>query len=183
VLRFEIDNDIIVRPFTEGDAEQIVVAVTENYDHLHKFLYWVVPEYNLESAKEFISRSQNEPEEKKSLGFGIFQNGTVIGSIGLVNFNWPSKRTEIGYWIAKSHEGHGIITKSCKLLINYAFEELQFNRIEIHCAAENTKSRAVPERLGFALEGVLRQSLWLHDRFYDMAIYGLLRQEWSIRNS
>jgi Acetyltransferases, including N-acetylases of ribosomal proteins len=183
VVRFEIDKDTVLHPFAESDAEQIVAAVIENYDHLHKFLYWVVPEYDLESAKEFISRAQNEAEEKKSLGFGIFQNGTPVGSIGFVSFNWPSKRTEIGYWIAKSHEGKGIITRSCKLLISYAFEELQLNRIEILCAAENTRSRAVPERLGFKLEGVLRQSLWRHDRFYDMAAYGLLRQEWSTSNS
>src|SRR6266568_1034377 len=52
------------------------------------------------------------------------------------------------------------------------------HKVEISCAAENTRSRAVPERLGFTQEGVLRRSGWLHDRFGDGVFYGLLREEW-----
>ncbi|MFN2394038.1 MAG: GNAT family N-acetyltransferase, partial [Pyrinomonadaceae bacterium] len=73
----------------------------------------------------------------------------------------------------------GIITESCKILINYAFEELGMNRIEIRCATENVKSRAIPERLNFKLDGVLRQFLWRHTRFFDMAIYSMLAEEWN----
>jgi ribosomal-protein-serine acetyltransferase len=178
VITFEIDNEIILRPFKNEDAKKIFTAVTENYDHLRAFLHWVVPEYNLGSAMDFIAQSRRGAEEKSSLGFGIFEGQDLIGSIGFVNFDWPSKRSEIGYWIAKGQEGRGIITKSCKLLLNYAFGDLKLNRIEIRCAAENVRSRAVPERLGFTKEAVLRQSAWRHDRFYDMVIYGILKDEW-----
>lgn len=175
---FEIDNDIILRAFKHDDAERIVAAVTKNYDHLHTFLHWVVPGYDFRSAVDFINQSLRDSEEKKSLGFGIFNGDVLIGSMGFVNFNWPSKRAEIGYWIAKEHEGKGIITKSCKLLLNYAFDDLNLNRVEIRCASENVRSRAVPERLGFTQEGILRQSEWRHDRLYDMVIYGILADEW-----
>ena len=178
MVTFTIDNEIILRPFKNEDAKKIVTAVTENYDHLRAFLHWVVPEYDLSFAIEFIAQSRRGAEERTSIGFGIFERENLIGSIGFVNFNWPSKRAEIGYWIAKDHEGKGIITKSCKLLLNYAFGDLKLNRIEIRCAAENVRSRAVPERLGFTREAVLRQSLWRHDRFYDMVIYGILKDEW-----
>jgi ribosomal-protein-serine acetyltransferase len=53
------------------------------------------------------------------------------------------------------------------------------NRIEIRCATENLRSRAIPEKLNFKLEGVLRQSEWRHSRFFDMAIYSTLREEWK----
>jgi ribosomal-protein-serine acetyltransferase len=89
---------------------------------------------------------------------------------------------EIGYWISAKFEGNGIITHSCKALIAYAFNELKLNRVEIRCATENGRSRAIPERLGFKLEGVLRESEWRHTRFYDMAIYGLLQNEWKEAN-
>ena len=52
------------------------------------------------------------------------------------------------------------------------------NRIEIHCATENVRSRAIPEKLNFKLDGVLRQSEWRHTRFFDMAIYSMLAEEW-----
>ena len=134
------------------------------------------------SARQFIEQTKKGLAANTSHTYGIFSENTLAGAISFVNFDWPSKRTEIGYWIAKNHQGKGVITQACKLLINYAFDDLQLNRIEIHCAAENTRSRAVPERLGFTLDGILRQSEWRHERFYDMAIYGLLVAEWKNRS-
>ncbi len=179
MLKFQIADEVELRQFSEENAEEIFVAVKGNYKHLQPFLHWVTSDYSLESAKEFVEQSQKSSAEKKSEGYGIFYKNKLVGSIGFVNFNWTSKRTEIGYWIDKDFQGKGIITKSCEALINYAFDDLEMNRIEIHCATENVKSRAVPERLGFILEGILRQSEWRHTRFYDMAIYGMLANEWN----
>ncbi len=179
MIKFQIADEIELRPFIEENATEIFAAVKANYKHLQPFLHWVTEDYSLESADEFINRTQKAFAENTSQTFGIFYREKVVGAIGFVNFNWGSKRTEIGYWIAQDHEGKGIVTKSCKVLIKYAFDELKMNRIEIRCATENIKSRAIPERLKFTLEGVLRQSQWRHTRFYDMAIYGMLAEEWS----
>jgi ribosomal-protein-serine acetyltransferase len=180
--RFLIDNEIELRPFVESDAEEIFRIVRANLEHLSEFLQWATEEYTLESAREFINRSQIAAEENKNQSLGIFLNGHLIGSIGFVSFNWTNKRTEIGYWIAKDFERRGIIIKSCKELINYAFEKLEMNRIEIRCATANARSRAIPEKLNFKLEGILRQVEWRHTRFHDMAVYGLLREEWRTFN-
>lgn len=177
-MKFQIDENVELRPPSAEDAEKIFAAVKQNYEHLRPFLHWVAPEFSIESTREFISRSSEAAREKTSLSLSIFYDEKLIGAIGFVKFDLPSRNTEIGYWIDKNFEGKGIITKSCRKLIDYAFNDLQMNRIEIHCAAENTKSRAVPERLGFTLEGILRQAQWRHTRFYDMAIYGMLAKEW-----
>lgn len=179
MLKFQLDNEIELRPYVESDAKEIFTAVKENYDHLQPFLLWVVPEYSVEMVKEFIQQSQKDSEEKKRQGFGIFKNEKLIGSIGFNKFDWKCRKTEIGYWLAKDFSGKGIITKACKILINYAFNELEMNRIEIRCADANVRSRAIPERLGFKLEGVLRQALCRHSQIYDDVIYGLLKEEWS----
>lgn len=179
MLNFQISNELELRPFAEENAAEIFETVKANYEHLRPFLNWVTEDYSLENAKEFIERSQKASAENTSQGFGIFYRGKIVGAIGFVNFNWTSKRAEIGYWIAKDSEGKGIITKSCKKLIDYAFDKLEMNRIEIRCATENTRSRAIPERLNFKLEGVSRQSTWRHGRFYDTAIYGVLAEEWK----
>jgi ribosomal-protein-serine acetyltransferase len=179
MVNFQIADEIEFRPFIEENAVEIFAAVKANYAHLKPFLHWVTEDYSLESASEFINRTQKAFAENTSQTFGIFCREKIVGVIGFVNFNWSSKRTEIGYWITQNYEGQGIITKSCKALIKYAFNDLKMNRIEIHCATENIKSRAIPERLNFTLEGVLRQSEWRHARFYDMAIYGMLAEEWS----
>jgi len=179
MIKFQIADEIELRPFIEENAHEIFAAVKANYTHLHPFLHWVTEDYSLESASGFINQTQKAFAENTSQTFGIFCREKIVGVIGFVNFNWSSKSAEIGYWISQKYEGQGIITKSCETLIKYAFDELKMNRIEIRCATENIKSRAIPERLNFALEGVLRQSQWRHTRFYDMAIYGLLAEEWN----
>jgi ribosomal-protein-serine acetyltransferase len=73
------------------------------------------------------------------------------------------------------------MTKACRFLVDYAFAELKLNRVEIRCATGNHKSRAIPERLGFKLEGTVRQAEWLYDHFVDHALYGMLASEWSQR--
>jgi ribosomal-protein-serine acetyltransferase len=173
MLRLKIDDDIELRSLAEKDAGKIYELVRENYEHLRPFLQWVTEDYSLETARNFVGQTQKALAENSSQTFGIFRYEKIVGIIGFVIFNWQSRRTEIGYWIDKNYEGKG-----CKVLINYAFEELGMNRIEIHCATENVRSRAIPERLNFKLEGILRQSEWRHTRFFDMAIYSMLAQEW-----
>jgi ribosomal-protein-serine acetyltransferase len=175
----KVRSDIELRPVAEKDAEEILAIVKRNYEHLRPFLHWVTIDYSLESAREFIRQAQKAAAENTSQAFGIFQNEKIIGVISFVGFNWQSRSTEVGYWIDKNYEGKGVVTDSCKVLINYAFAELKMNRIEIRCATQNVKSRAIPERLNFKLDGVLRQSQWRHTRFLDIAVYSLLAEEWK----
>lgn len=70
------------------------------------------------------------------------------------------------------------MTKACIAFINHAFSELQLNRVEIRCAVGNTKSRAIPERLGFTNEGTIRDGEWLYDHFVNHIVYGILAMEW-----
>jgi ribosomal-protein-serine acetyltransferase len=175
----QIDDQIYLRPFRMEDADLVFRTARENFEHLRSYMHWMVPDYSLRSAQEFIAASLAAANEKKSLGFGIFKEEHLLGSIGFVKFDWTAKSTEIGYWIAKSEEGKGLISKACETLINYALRELGINRIEIRCASENTRSAAVARRLGFQKEGVLRQSEWRDGRLHDFDIYGLLASEWK----
>jgi len=100
------------------------------------------------------------------------------GKSNTTNLDWTNRKTEIGYWLGESFQGRGLVTKSCRVLIDYAFNELKLNRVEMRCGVENKKSRNIPEKLGFREEGVVRQAGWLHDHFVDYVIYGMLASEW-----
>jgi ribosomal-protein-serine acetyltransferase len=70
------------------------------------------------------------------------------------------------------------MTRSCRAIITYLFNELKLNRVEIRAAEFNMKSRSVPERLGFVQEGIVRQEEWINDHYVDHVIYGMLAKDW-----
>ena len=181
MISFQIDNEILLRQFVIDDAEGVFTAVMHNYEHLRPFMHWIVPEYSLDSAKEFITESIANAAKMKSLGFGIFRKNGLIGSIGFVNFDTKAKKTEIGYWISKDEQGKGIVSRASELLIDHAFAEMALNRIEIRCSSENIRSAAIPKRLGFVKEGLLRQSEFRNGHLHDFNVYGLLASEWKGR--
>ncbi len=96
--------------------------------------------------------------------------------------DWNNRKTEIGFWLGESFQGKGLVTKSCGVMIDYAFNELKLNRVEMRCGVENTKSRKIPAKLGFREEGIIRQAERLHDHFVDFVIYGLFASEWQCGN-
>jgi ribosomal-protein-serine acetyltransferase len=76
-------------------------------------------------------------------------------------------------------QGKGIVTRSCLTMMGFAFDELKLNRVEIHVAVGNDRSSAIPERLGFTREGILRKMGWHAGEHVDLVVYGMLAEEWK----
>ena len=87
----------------------------------------------------------------------------------------------IGYWLAENFQGKGIMTACCRCLVDHAFRDLDLNKVVIACGTGNARSQAIPDRLGFVREGVLRDAEWLYDHFIDHTVNALLRREWEMQ--
>ena len=182
MIKFQINDELEMREFTEADAGRVFTAVQDNYEHLKTFMIWSKPDYSLVDAREFVAQCIVDAKQKKSLGFGIFRADNLIGAIGFSRFDRLAGTTEIGYWIDHREEGKGIMSRASKILVDYAFNVLKLNRVEIRCSTENLRSAAIPERLGFVKEGVLRQSQFIKGKLHDFRVYGLLASEWKAAN-
>jgi ribosomal-protein-serine acetyltransferase len=91
----------------------------------------------------------------------------------------PAARSgEVGYWLDAGFEGRGLVTRTVTAMLNHAFGPLGLHRVGLRAAADNVRSRRVAERLGFTLEGVLREYAAFPDGRRDLAVYGLLAREW-----
>lgn len=183
MVSFRLDNEVFLREFEADDAEIVYETVIANFEHLQRFMHWIVPDYNVDSARQFIAQTLASRVEKRSLGFGIFREERFIGSIGFTTFDWAAKKTEIGYWLAADEQGKGIITESCRRLIDLAISEMGMNRIEIRCSSKNLRSSAIPKKLGFRQEGYLRQAEFRNGELHDFEIYGVLAAEWRSDNA
>ena len=80
---------------------------------------------------------------------------------------------QIGYWFGDEFNGQGIMTMAVKDVIEIGRDFYKLQRIEIRCATEHTKSRAIPKRLGFSHEGTLRQAERVYEHLYDHELYAI----------
>ena len=164
---------------TETDAEAFFKLVDENRDYLRQWLPWLDATKTVDDTLKYIQSTISKFESKESIDLGIWHEGQWVGSIGFNYWDKANRKDTVGYWLAEKFQGRGIMTDAVRALITYGFTEMNLNRIKILCAVENTKSRAVPERLGLVSEDVTRQCEWLYDHFIDSVTYSILSSEWK----
>lgn len=90
---------------------------------------------------------------------------------GFLPIDWVRRSAGIGYWLAEKHQGRGTMTAAVRLLADHALATWVLSRVEIRVATENHRSRAIPERLGFSQEGILREAELVGDRHLDLVVY------------
>ena len=174
-----IDENIKLELTEQQHAAPLFDVVDNNREHLSGFLPWIGAMQSVGDFKEYISNCEMLYQQGKEVSFVIMLNNVLVGRIGLHHINLANKIGAIGYWLAKGFEGKGIITKSCITLINYGFENLLLNRIEIKAAVLNPKSQAIAEKLNFKKEGILREAELVNNEFLDLYLYSMLKSEWK----
>lgn len=174
-----IDEATLLRSYRPEDAAELFRAIYASRDHLRPWLSWVNHTTRQEHSLQFINQSLQELHEQQSLALGIFHHQQIIGGIGMHNREVHLKRVQIGYWIAKDFEGQGIITKCSLRFVDFLFEKLGLNKIELHFAVPNTRSAAVAQRLGAKTEGIIRAGCLVNGLPEDLVVTGILRSEWQ----
>lgn len=178
MFKYEVDDASFLSLLEIKDAERLFNLINKNRDHISEWLQFPSITISVDDSKTFIERTRLKFAKEEGYWLGIWHENDLVGSIGYLYMDQENKKTEIGYWLGKEYEGKGLVSKSIKVLMNYAFNELQLNKIEIGVATNNVKSRAIPEKLGFKNEGELRDYEYIHGRFIDRIIYGLKANEW-----
>ncbi len=176
-LILPIRDDLKLRTLEPSDAGNFYKLIRKNDVYLREWLGWLDEDKSVADTEKYIQESNKRYANKEGLDFGIFYKNQHIGGIGLFPLDLANKKTSIAYWLGEEFQGQGIMTDSLKTVIAYAFKEMGLNRIEITCATQNTKSSAIPRKLGFTFEGITRQGEWLYDHFVDLEVYSLLATE------
>jgi ribosomal-protein-serine acetyltransferase len=172
-----VDEHTEVRLLRADDADVLYDVTIRNRESLTPWMSWMDRVIDVSDTYAFLRSAEKEAYEHSAFKAGVWRQGSLIGCIDLHQIDWLNGNARIGYWLDKDYTGHGIMTRAVRLLVEYAFEALDLHRIEIHVATENHRSRRIPERLGFTMEGVLRQVQRLRGEYYDHALYALLRDE------
>jgi ribosomal-protein-serine acetyltransferase len=178
-VKIKVDNTLEMVLIDSHHAEALYQLVKANRLHLREWLPWVDHMRSVDDFRKYIHSSKQRYANHSEMGYVILKENVMIGRLGLYNIDLTNKSASIGYWLDKGQEGQGIITRCCKAVIDEGFSYLQLNRIEIRAATANFKSQAIPERLGFKREGIIRQGEFVNNNFVDLYVYSMLKTEWQ----
>ncbi|HNY25040.1 MAG TPA: GNAT family N-acetyltransferase [Alphaproteobacteria bacterium] len=154
-------------------AKEVFEIVERNREYLGYWLPWVARTNSVTDEYDGLSHVYN-----KEWTYLIFKDNKVIGSIGFVKREESKRKVEIGYWLDKKFGGNGIMTNAVKILEKAVFEIDGWNKIEIHCDTNNISSQNIPKRLGYNLDGILRQDFPYPDgRIGDTMVFSKLKSE------
>lgn len=167
-----------VRPLEAEDAGELYTLIEANRDHLARWMPWAAGQ-DLEGTRRFIAEAEEQFARDDGFQARIAPEGEIIGVAGFHSIDWINRNTSIGYWLAEGAQGNGTMTEVTRALLRHAFYEWDLHRVEVHCAPENRRSRAIPERLGFREEALLRETELVQGRYLDSVVYGLLEAEWG----
>lgn len=141
---------------------------------------------NEKEGHDYITYHQDiKPSDVGWFNFAIVVTATdtLIGDIGLNILDDKSHQGEVGFTLAREHQGKGYATEALRCVLAYAFEDLKLHRITASCDVENVGSIALLERFKFRREGHFIENYFYHDKWTSEYLYALLRREWLTSDS
>ena len=156
-------------------AETMYSYVDQDRARLRIFLPWVDKTLSVADSAAYINMTHSTWEKGTFFDYGIFERetGTYMGNVGVISISWQHDRCEFGYWILGRFEGKGFVAEAVSALEKVC-AGLGFHRMEIRCSSGNQKSASVPKRLGYALDGTLKEDTIEHGAYTDTLVFAKL---------
>ncbi|CAB4935982.1 unannotated protein [freshwater metagenome] len=173
---------ITLRPLCEGDIQDIFIGCQDPV--IPRFTR-VPADYTISHAEFFIrEKTPKSLLEKTELAFAIDHgNGAEKKFAGVISFHsmdLPDLTAELGYWISANSRGKGVGTTSARVLTDFGFNSMGFERIEALVDVENLASKKLLSSAGYTLEGIMRKKSRRFDGAQiDMALFSTIREEWK----
>ncbi|WNS77612.1 GNAT family N-acetyltransferase [Bacillus sp. DTU_2020_1000418_1_SI_GHA_SEK_038] len=140
-----------------GDGKTVHESIQASIEDLKQWLPFANKEQSVDDVEINIRKSYSQFLLREDIRIHIFrkEDDVFVGSTGLHRMDWAVRKFEIGYWCDSRYQKNGYITEAVSGLVDFTFNHLEANRIEIRCDTKNISSRKIPEKLGFQLEGIL----------------------------
>jgi RimJ/RimL family protein N-acetyltransferase len=181
-------EEIEIFPFIKGET---IDLVAENSKWVDLYCKWnndpEVRRYSRNIWPRTIEeiKKRSEPPQRgqvrEFIEFTIYhkRDKRPIGSIGFGHIDWVSRNANIFARIGESdYWGKGIVIEASKLLIKYAFTELNFHKIYAGIFSSNARSLRAAEKLGFKKETILKEAIYVDGKYHDNHKFALFKRDW-----
>ncbi|MFJ6796413.1 GNAT family N-acetyltransferase [Streptomyces sp. NPDC091268] len=164
-----------LRPFAATDEDEVFAAAQD--PDIQRWTMVPSP-YEREHARSFVGElvpAGWRDDTGYAFAVRLGAGGPLVAAVGVhVHEAFGTKAYEIGYWAVEEHRGRGYTTEAVTAVARWAFTALGAVRLEWRAEVGNAGSRAVAEKAGFRMEGLLRASLHRAGSVHDAWIGALL---------
>lgn len=172
---FLIGSKVYLRPLDLADAP--ILTTWMNDPEVTRYLLAHRPLMLL--AEEAFLRKMSESERDMALGIVVREPEQFIGVTGFHQFDARNRHVQFGIILGeKSAWGKGYGTEATRLMVRYAFDTLNQNRVWLHVYEYNERAVRMYQKVGFRMEGRLRQDTFRDGRYWDTFVMAVLREEW-----
>lgn len=165
-----VRDNICVSDFSEKDIEKKIKIINDSRNNT--FLHYDLPINYENTLKWFKQKGKNR------LDCSIIYDDEVCGFIGLLNIDDKNKKAEFYICVDCNFGGKGIGTIATRMLLRYAFENLDLNKIYLFTEEDNIPAQKLFGKIGFKNEGLLREDLIHNGKKLNRFAYGIIRSEY-----
>ena len=169
----------LLRPLEENDLQTFLALAREDPDMWYYFSLNLADEEQLRRWMD-IANSDRNADTRRPFTIIDKETGKIAGSSSMGNISIYDKRLEIGWsWLGKSFRSTGLNRHAKFAMMRYAFDTLDFERVEFKTDVENLRARQGLSRVGGIEEGILRShmTMW-NNRRRTSIYYSVLKNEW-----
>jgi ribosomal-protein-alanine N-acetyltransferase len=173
---------LVLRPFRDADRREVF----ELHSNARVMRYWDSAPWRDETqADRFLARCRALSDNEAGARVAVERRdtGRFIGWIGLQHRDHDNRSANLGYVFAEHAWGQGYATEAGRALLEWGFAVMDLNRVSAQTDTRNEASARVLTKLGFTLEGILRENVIVDGEVSDDATYSLLRREWTSTHS
>lgn len=178
MFTFDCGDGVTLRILEARDGVALHSCIAENREHLKTWFQWPDQHKGEKEALDWIQSVLGRYAKNDGFEAGIFVDGFLAGVCGVHSIDRINNFSTMGYWLGKRFTGRGVMTRCVAHFLDHWLGVERLQKIEIHCAEGNRASRAIPERLGFTQEAILRRSVTVHGMQVPRVVYGILDDEW-----
>ena len=169
---------LTLRPVSETNADDLFALMSD----ARVLRYWdSSPWTDPQQAAAFVTRSHRMAEDDSGARVVVERavDGAFLGWVTFTGWDPEHRSASLGYVLTEESWGHGYATEAARAVLTWAYDALPLNRVQSEADTRNPASGRVLEKLGFVLEGTLREDCVVDGVVSDSWVYGLLRRDWE----
>ena len=161
-----------IRPMEKTDLE-FIHKLRTNPDMMD---YWFEEPYTTREKVEAVYHDRNQDGSHRL--FVLYHYNEKVGFIGILQIDSRHQHAEFAIMIAPEHQGKGYATNATRLAIDYAFKQLPLHKLYLYVDKENKAAEHIYKKIGFQVEGELRDHYFVQGEYHDVLFMSLLRKEY-----